>query len=244
MELTELIKLNRHLSLKEVSNPSFQVYGKIVTGYDFSGLLDYMERETPIPAEGNIYKTSVPELEQTDIKVRLEKGFYGEMPIQTGYCNGQNSTLNGLEYHLGSEIDVAVTDLVLLLGRLQDVTDGQYPSEQVEAFFVPKGTALQLYETTLHFAPCKVDSNGFKCIVILPRGTNEPLENDNEKYGDKYLFARNKWLLAHPDRKPLMEKGAWPGITGENIEIKITNNGSTGNKTIGSKSKRNSQIDD
>jgi hypothetical protein len=223
MGVEELIKLNSSLSLKAVDDPSFRVYGKIITDYDFSGLVDYMERETQIPAEGNIYKASVPELEQTEITARLEKGFYGEMPIQTGYCNGRNSTLNGLEYHLGSEIDIAVTDLVLLLGRLQDVTDGKYASEQVEGFFVPKGVALQLYETTLHFSPCKTGPEGFKCIVILPRGTNEPLENDKAKYGDKFLFARNKWLLAHPDRKPLIEKGAWPGITGENIEIISTN---------------------
>jgi hypothetical protein len=221
MDLTALIRLNSHLTLKEVDDPSFRTYGNIVTGYDFSGLLDYMERETLIPAEGNVYKASVPELEQVNVKERLEKGFYGEMPIQIGYCNGRNSTLNGLEYHLGSEIDIAVTDLVLLLGRLQDVTDGRYSSEKAVAFFVPKGTALQLYETTLHFSPCKTSPEGFGCIVILPRGTNEPLENDKVAYGDKYLFARNKWLLAHPDRKPLIEKGAWPGIIGENIEIKI-----------------------
>ncbi|MDR2847599.1 MAG: DUF4867 family protein [Bacteroidales bacterium] len=219
MKLTELIRLNSHLTVKEVYDSSFHVYGNVLTGYDFSDMLDFMERETPVPAEGNVYKASVPELEQADVKVLLEKGFYGEMPIQIGYCNGRNSTLNGLEYHIGSEIDVAVTDLVLLLGRLQDVVDGQYSSKQVEAFFVPKGTALQLYETTLHFSPCKTSPEGFRCIIILPRGTNEPLENDKAKYGNKYLFARNKWLLAHPDRKPLMEKGAWPGISGENIEI-------------------------
>ena len=99
------------------------------------------------------------------------------MPIEIGYCNGQNSTLNGLEYHIGSEINVAVTDLVLMLGKLQDVDNYQYKTEDVEIFFVKKGTALQLYETTLHFSPSKTDLKGFKCIVILPRGTNEPLKN-------------------------------------------------------------------
>ncbi|GHU88338.1 DUF4867 domain-containing protein [Bacteroidia bacterium] len=221
MNPEELNKRNNHISIREIHDPSFHIYGKIMEGYDFSGLLDYMERETQIPDEGNIYKASVPEMERLEIKERLEKGFYGEMPIQIGYCNGRNSTLNGLEYHIGSEIDIAVTELVLLLGRLQDVVDGHFNSEAVDAFLVPKGTALQLYETTLHFSPCKTSPEGFKCIVVLPRGTNEPLENDRSKYGDKFLFAKNKWLLAHPERKPLMEKGAWPGITGDNIEIKI-----------------------
>jgi hypothetical protein len=164
---------------------------------------------------------SVPALEAFAVHEELSKGFYGEMPIQTGFCNGRNSTLNGLEYHRGSEIDIAASDFVLLVGRLQDVSDNHYPSEKVDAFFVRKGMALQLYETTLHFAPCKTDAEGFRCIVVLPRGTNEPLDNDKSRYGDKLLFARNKWLLAHPDRKPLMEKGAWPGITGDNIEVKI-----------------------
>ena len=221
MNIKELKTINPHLNIQEINDLSFKEYGKIITGYDFSDLIRYLERETSIPEEGNIYKASVPELEAFAVYERLSKGFYGEMPIQIGYCNGRNSTLNGLEYHIGSEIDIAATDLALLVGRLQDVVDNRYPAESVDAFFVPKGTALQLYETTLHFAPCKTSADGFKCIVILPRGTNEPLENDKALYGDKLLFARNKWLLAHPERKPLMEKGAWPGITGNNIEIKI-----------------------
>ena len=221
MSIDELIKLNPLLKIKEVNEQSFKEYGKIITGYDFSEMLDYMERETSVPKGDNVYKSSEPELEKLDVFKRFAKGFYGEMPIQAGYCNGRNSTLNGLEYHIGSEIDIAVTDLALLAGRLQDVADDRYPSEKVEAFFVRKGTALQLYETTLHFAPCKTDAAGFKCIVVLPYGTNEPLDNDKTRYGDKFLFARNKWLLAHPERKPLMEKGAWPGITGDNIEVII-----------------------
>jgi hypothetical protein len=216
-----LILKNTHIKIKEVCRESFRIYGTVITDYDFTEALRYMVNETLVPDEGNIYRASVPELERLPVKKLLENGFYGEMPVQIGYCNGRNATLNGLEYHRGSEIDVAATDLVLLLGRLQDVKDGCYLSEDVEAFFVPKDTALQLYETTLHFAPCKTSSEGFRCIVVLPRGTNEPLENDKSKYGDKRLFARNKWLLAHPDRKPLIEKGAWPGITGDIIEIMI-----------------------
>jgi len=227
MNIKELNQLNPHLNIKEITDQSFREYGKIVSGYDFSEMLNFMECETAVPEGGNVYRGSVPELEAFAVFGRLSKGFYGEMPIQAGYCNGPNSTLNGLEYHIGSEIDVAVTDLVLLVGRLQDVVDNHYPANKVEAFFVPKGMALQLYETTLHFAPCKTDAGGFKCIVILPRGTNEtlendkPLDNDKSKYGDKLLFARNKWLLAHPERKPLMERGAFPGIIGDNIEVKI-----------------------
>jgi len=221
MYIKDLMKFNAGLNIKEVNEQSFRAYGKIISRYDFAEWLNYMEKETPVPEEGNIYKASVPELEAFPVFKRLTNEFYGEMPIQAGYCNGRNSTLNGLEYHIGSEIDIAVTDLVLLVGKLQNVIDEKYDSGNVEAFFVPKGTALQLYETTLHFSPCKTGADGFRCIVVLPRGTNEPLKSDKTNDGDKLLFACNKWLLAHPERKPLIEKGAWSGITGENIEIKI-----------------------
>jgi hypothetical protein len=222
MNFNELVKLNDLILIRDVHDGSFVPYGKIINGYDFSGLLDYMEKETEVPEQGNIYEASVLELEYFPVKEKLENGFFGEMPIEIGYCNGQNSTLNGLEYHIGSEINVAVTDLVLMLGKLQDVVNYKYKTEDVEVFFVRKGTVLQLYETTLHFSPCKTNLEGFKCIVILPRGTNEPLKNDKDENGDKLLFARNKWLLAHPDRKALIEKGAWPGISGENLELKIS----------------------
>lgn len=221
MNQQELAKLNPHIKINSPYDDSFIKYGKVITDYDFSSIIEYMEGNTSIPQGGNIYLASVPDMEDTEIKNRLQNEFYGEMPIEIGYCNGPNSTLNGLEYHIGSEIDIAVTDLVLLLGQLKDVNDNRYSSSKVEAFFIPRGTAVQIYETTLHFGPCKTSEQGFKCIVILPEGTNEPLKNDRSTHKDKLLFARNKWLLAHPDRKNLIENGACPGIDGENIEIKI-----------------------
>lgn len=220
MTLEELQKLNTHIRINDVCDASFSTYGRIIDEYDFSYLITCADKNTTIPEDGNTYIASVNELEKTEIYIKLQNEFYGEMPIQIGYCNGRNSTLNGLEYHMGSEINVAVTDMVLILGRLQDVEDKHYDVTKAEAFFVKKGTAIQLYETTLHFAPCKITGQGFKCIVVLLKGTNTPLEHSVPGNG-KLLFATNKWLLAHPQRKPLMERGAWPGITGDNIEIKF-----------------------
>lgn len=222
MDLEQLIKINNHVKIRDVNDKSFTKYGKIIDNYDFSELTGYMEEKTKIPFEGNIYVASVSEMENTKIRERLENEFYGEIPIEIGYCNGSNSTLNGLEYHKGSEINAAVTDMVLLLGELKDISNNKYDSSRVEAFFVKKGTAIQLYETTLHFGPCKTSRDGFKCIVILIRGTNEPLSEATLKHSrDVLLFAKNKWLLAHPERKALIEKGAYAGIVGENIEIRI-----------------------
>lgn len=212
--------LNKHISIFHVEDSRFAPYGKIIIGYNFQELQTYM-KEMEIPQDHNIYIPSVSDMENTSVKERIQTAFYGEMPIQIGYCNGPNSTLNGLEYHKGSEINIAVTDMVLLLGRVQDIHDNSYLSPNVEAFFIPKGTAIELYSTTLHFAPCKVNEEGFKTIVILPAGTNEPLNQEIKKRTeeDKLLFMKNKWLIAHPESKKLASKGAYAGINGDNISI-------------------------
>ena len=145
------------------------------------------------------------------------------MPIQIGYCNGRNSTYNGFEYHKGSEINVAVTDFMLVLGHTWLIAkDGTYKVEDATVFFVPKGTAIEMFQTTLHLSPCKVTDEGFKGVVVLPKGTNTPLDKKPEdKTGEnKLLLQRNKWVIAHPEREPLIKQGAFPGLIGENKELK------------------------
>ncbi len=222
MDIKLLKEKNPNLKFHEVYSDEFRKYGRVITDFDFSSMIKYMEEHTTVPQEGNVYVPSVVELESLKGAQEIQEVYYGEMPIQIGYCNGVNSRLNGLEYHKGSEINIAVTEFVLLLGSLQDVENNTFCSSKVEAFYVPKGAAIELYQTTLHFAPCKLCIDGFKCIVILPRGTNEPLKNmvDICSNGEKrLLFAKNKWLLAHPDRMVLTEKGAIGGIVGDNIEV-------------------------
>ena len=222
MILNTLSELNPHILIRDINHKSFATYGKAVEGYDFSKIIAYMEDSTTIPEEGNTYLPSVAEMEADPVFGALQREFYGEMPAQIGYCNGRNSTLNGLEYHKCSEVNVAVTDMILLLGRVQDISSNTYDSSKVEAFYVSKGQAVELYATTLHFAPCKTSEEGFKCIVILPRDTNLPLIYKPTGSGEaQLLFMKNKWLLAHPDRKALIEKGAYPGIIGSNVVIKF-----------------------
>ncbi|HEX7065480.1 MAG TPA: DUF4867 family protein [Bacillales bacterium] len=223
IRLIEEIKANNpHVPVFHIEDHKFRQYGRTVKGYDFSDLISCMDR-TDIPEFENTYVPSVDEMEETIVREKLEKTFYGGMKIQIGYCNGRNSSLNGLEYHKGSEINIAVTDMILLLGKVNDIHDNRYDVEKIEAFYVPRGTSLEMFQTTLHFAPCKVWKEGFKCIVVLPHGTNQPLEESMPpvRDEDELLFMKNKWLLAHPERKSLIEKGAYPGIVGENIKIEI-----------------------
>ena len=188
----------------------------MLEGYDFTGLIKEM-KHTPVP-EDVIYVPSVEELEALDIMKDLQNKGYGGLPIQIGYCNGHNKKLNAVEYHRNSEINVAVTDLVLLIGHQQDIEpDHTYDTSKIEAFLVPAGTGIEVYATTLHYAPCHVNEGGFQCVVVLPKGTNTELTFQTEKTGeDSLMTAKNKWLIAHEDAKIA---GAFNGLKGENITI-------------------------
>lgn len=204
------------MKIFNVSDNVFRKYGKILKNSQYSDVINAMDNiECP---ENVIYEPSVEVLENTnDFKV-LANEVYGGMPIQIGYCNGHNNKLNGLEYHRDSEVNIAVTDLILLLGLQQDITDDfTYDSSKVEAFFVPVGTAIEIYATTLHYAPCGIGENGFKCIVVLPKNTNTNIDYSFSKEGENtLLFARNKWLIAHEEANI---ENAVNGIYGKNITL-------------------------
>lgn len=202
--------------LHNVTDTSFSPYGKVLKGYDVTPIMKAME-STPLPEDDVVYVPSVKELEALEIAEQLRKKAYGELPIQVGYCNGNNKKLNAVEYHRSSEVDIAVNDLILLLGRQQDIEeDYTYDTSKIEAFFVPAGTAVELYATTLHYAPCTGEGKGFRCVIVLPEGTNEELTDCHQDEEDKLITAKNKWLIAHEDAGI---QGAFCGLKGENITI-------------------------
>ena len=205
------------MTVKKVTDPAFKAYGRVITGYDFSGLLKAME-QTPLP-EDVIYIPSLPEMEALPAAKELGNGIYGQMPIQIGCCNGHNKKLNAVEYHRDSEVDIAVDDLILILGKQQDIEeDHTYDTSRMEAFLVPAGTAVEVYATTLHYAPCHVKDEGFRCVIVLPRDTNldmEPVEVKDPE--DRLLFARNKWLIGHAEGG--LPEGAFIGLKGENLSV-------------------------
>lgn len=210
-------------TIYSVFDDEFKTYGNIVTGYDFSQLIDYMENKTEIPnTEGNVYVPSVDEMENTAVAKQIEAEFYGNMPIQIGYCNGRNTTYNGFEYHKCSEINIAVTDFMLVLGHTWQIEDNKFYVGNEKVFFVPKGTAIEMFQTTLHLSPCRVNDEGFKGVVVLAKGTNTPLETlpQNRDGENQLLLQKNKWVLAHKDREPLIKQGAYAGLIGENKQLK------------------------
>ena len=199
---------------KSVKDAAFRKYGRVISEIDFSELVAKMD-ETPLPADV-VYEPSVELLEALPVMEKLQTAYYGELPIQIGYCNGHNHLLNALEYHRSSELDIAATDAILLLGCQQDITDDfTYDTSKVEAFLCPKGVGVELYATTLHYAPCNAGEGGFKVVIVLPKDTNLPLDEKHAGYEDALITAKNKWLIGHAEGG--LPAGTHIGLIGENI---------------------------
>ena len=157
------------MEIFSVNDEKFRKYGKVWNNIECTKLIKGMEH-TPLP-EDVIYVPSVEELEAVPEAKTFSERVFGGLPIQIGYCNGNNHKLNAVEYHRNSEINIAVTDMILLL----------------------------------------------KCVVILPKGTNTPIDFTLAADGeDKLMTAKNKWLIAHEEAAI---KGAFNGLRGENISL-------------------------
>ncbi len=206
------------MEIKKVTDPSFRKYGRVVEGIDFTDLVEAIKKETPLP-DGVAYEPSIKALEETTAAKALQRRTYGELPIEVGYCNGHNYKLNAIEYHRSSEINVAATDAVLIVGMQQDITDDfKYETAKMEAFLVEAGTAVELYATTLHYAPCSADEGGFKVGIVLPAGTNYPLEESHDGWEDSLITAQNKWLIGHAEGG--LDAGAHIGLVGKNLDVR------------------------
>lgn len=206
--------------MKKVTDESFKKYGRILD-LDTKEFVEVMMKKDTV-MEGTVYKASDPDFEQLPLFTQLQKEVYGDVPIEFGYCNGRNNKLNAVEYHRCSEIDIAATDLILMLGCQQDINyaNNTYKTEKIEQFFIPAGTAVELYATTLHFAPSRENNEEFRCGIVLIKDTNLPLETKpTDATGEnRLLFARNKWLICHSESKPA-KNGGCIGLIGKNLEI-------------------------
>ena len=207
------------MHIYSVTDPEFKPYGKVLEGYDTAELLAAM-KEIDMPAEGTAYRPGIESLEACAIFPELRDRAYGGMPIQLGMCWGHNAKLNCLEYHRDSEVNIGTKDFILLLAKEDEIVDGVLDTSLVKAFRVPKGLPVEVYATTLHYAPCHTCPHcGFRVAVVLPKGTNtEKPDFEPKCEEDTWMTARNKWLLAHPDSKEA-KRGAHIGLSGENLDI-------------------------
>ena len=213
--LDRLKELNENVKLFDVYSEEFSEYGRVLNDVDVSELIREAQR-LEFPESGSVYLASVDTLEATEAAARIKELVFGTLDTQIGYCYGYSNMLNAAEWHFSSELNVAVTPLVLILGKRSDIKNGRLCSGDMKAFYVPAGAVIEVYATTLHFCPCLVSDGGFGCIVGLPTATNTPLDAPVE---DKLLFRKNKWILAHEQNSALIERGVVAGIYGENYKI-------------------------
>lgn len=209
------------MEIFSVEDREFKPYGRVITGHDrmreamLSGL-----SKTEMPKEGTVYVTGDPLMESLPEAKEVSDHLFGGMPCQIGWCNGRNTKLNCLEYHRDSEFNLGTEDFILLLAKIEEIEDGTLDTSKVKAFRVPAGTLVEIYATTLHYAPCHTDpEKGFRVMAALPRLTNtEKPDTPSEGGDDRYLRARNKWLLAHAESAEAKD-GAEIALTGKNIDL-------------------------
>ena len=206
------------MKIYSVFDKAFKPYGQVHDGFPTEEILSTLAK-TPV-TDGVVYTAEDAALQQLAVTEELSATVYGGMPIQMGWCNGHNTKLNCLEYHRDSELNLGTGDFILLLAKQEEVTDGKLDTAKVMAFRVPAGVLVEVYATSLHYAPCQTDSEGFQVLVVLPKGTNGVKPEQAKVYGgdDKLLWACNKWLIAHPETGEASE-GAFAGLIGENIYI-------------------------
>jgi hypothetical protein len=222
--IDNLRRANLELTIYEVTDERFARYGRVVSELGGDQAAEYA-RKHALPGEGIVYEPAIAGLEADRAFMEaVSREVYGGMPVQIGWCYGRGTLLNGLEYHKGSEVIGAVTDVVLLLGRLDDLSWDPQPSYNtghIEAFFIPAGMMVELYAGCLHYAPIQVSQReGFVTLIVLPQQTNTSLENRPSAQGEgQLLFARNKWLIVHPEDGGDIQAGAFVGLKGANIHV-------------------------
>lgn len=147
------------MQIESVYSLNFRPYGKIIDGYDLSEFIEVLKQTCP--KDSVLYVPSENKLECLPVAQELASRFYGGMPIQIGYCNGRNGVLNCLEYHRDSEINVFASDAILMVALEWEIEGGQLRTNRVKLFHVPVGAAVELYASTLHYAPCSPNSDSF-----------------------------------------------------------------------------------
>lgn len=208
------------MKIYSVLDPEFKSYGQVVEGLQ-DAVNETLETLATTPCTDHVeYVPTDPVLQELPAAVEVSEHCFGGMPVQLGWCNGRNTRLNCLEYHRDSELNLGTEDFILLLAKQDEIENGILDTAKVKAFRAPAGVLVEVYATTLHYAPCHCDeSKGFRVLVALPWGTNtEKPIMEPKTFEDKLMTARNKWLLAHAESAEAAN-GAYVGLTGENIDI-------------------------
>ena len=212
----ELGQLNPRLLLLSLeSTPKHKLFSKVAG--DMSAFID--AARAIVPQQDNVYIPRDDLLTAHRCVKEIERGVFGEYPVQAGWNHGGNTRMNGMEWHKTGEVIVACTDIVLLLGDHADIQNDTYETSLAFGLYMRKGEAVELMPLTLHLAPLPVHGGRFIAAILLPRGTNLPLEGGI--CGTRR--AVNKWLVVHPENQRGVALGGKIGVSGENISLQGLN---------------------
>lgn len=221
MILEAIQRRNPNRKIYSVDSPEFAPYGKMHDHVTVTGMLQ-MLCEMPMPAQGtDLYIPCEERLMNHPEAKQFTEELYAQTPCEIGYYNGYNSKLNALEYHKCSEIVAQAYDVVLVLGKIEQIKDDTFYTEDTKLFYLPAGRVAEIYATSLHFSPCMATSAGIRQIVVLSKNTNTPLDHPVEsKAGEnRFLLEKDKWVLAHKEATNLLKAGAYEGLVGENVYV-------------------------
>lgn len=201
---------------------SFEKLGEVI-GYDALSEADrdmmatYYEMETEAPKVGNIYVADDANIHNLPCIDKI-KALHPSDDVQVGYCHGNSTKVNAMEWHDSEEVIFAATDCVLYLGAAEDLMEIEghksFDTDKIVALQLKKNDCVRLWAKVLHFAPIRVNETPYKTMILLPKGTNTPLDSK----GETHLFMKNKWIIAHKDRQDLVDQGVWPGVVGINYD--------------------------
>jgi hypothetical protein len=221
--MRKLNELNPDIDMLSIDDTSFLRYGRVHHDRPVDALLGSLQG---LPGSGAGVLRSVSEQADAcpaELASTLRE-IFGSTELQVESVQGRNTRLDALEYHKCAEVVVAGTDMVVLMGLVCDIVwpAGTFDVSRTRAFYVPRGTLYEVFPWCLHSTPVHVhEAEGFRCIVIQPKGAHAPIDFTPDQGGEgKLMQGRNTWLIGYADETGSRGTGTHRGLKGRAIELK------------------------
>lgn len=217
--LNKLQQKNSEYHIEQINQANFKVYGNVLSDYDLTEVKNFFAENVSYGENGNSYNPSNQELERISVIQKIGNDIFAGMNFSAGECTGQAQSFSAVEYHQGSEVNIMLTDVVMVLGKRSQIQNGLFnAATKAKIFFIPAGTIIEMYSDTLHYSPIKVESSGFKAVVMVLQGTNQPLPA-GFKSTNPWIVKKNKFQAAHATRKDKLAAGSVEGVSGKLIKL-------------------------
>ena len=221
--MRKLNELNPDIDMLFIEDTSFLRYGRVHHDRPVDNLLAALDGGT---GSGTGVLRSVNEqldAPPAELASTLRE-IFGSTELQVETVRGKNTRLDALEYHKCVEVVVAGTDMVVLMGLVCDIVwpGGTFDVSRTRAFYVPRGTVYEVFPWCLHSTPVHVhEAEGFRCIVIQPKGSHAPIDFTPDQGGEgKLMQGRNTWLIGYAEEAGLSGASAHRGLKGRAIKLK------------------------